>query len=171
MFIFDMEGYPLVAGGLEYLFGVYGLNGQTGSLEFKDWWAHNRDEEKLAFEDFLDWVFHRWKSNPGMHIFHYAAYEVSAVRRLSTFHDTRQEAVDDLLRNEVFVDLYKIVRSGLRIGENSYSLKTVEKLYRPKRVTEVATAAESMVQYARWIESGESRDWNASNILKEYSRL
>jgi predicted RecB family nuclease len=29
---FDMEGYPLVAGGLEYLFGVYGLNGQTGCL-------------------------------------------------------------------------------------------------------------------------------------------
>ena len=163
---FDMEGYPLVAGGLEYLFGVYGLNGQTGSLEFKDWWAHDRAEEKLAFEGFLDWVFNRWKSNPGMHIFHYAAYEVSAVRRLSTFHDTRQEAVDDLLRNEVFVDLYKIVRSGLRIGENSYSLKTVENLYRPKRVTEVATAAESMVQYARWMESGESRDWNASNILK-----
>ncbi len=163
---FDMEGYPLVPGGREYLFGVYGLNGQTGSLEFKDWWAHDRAEEKLAFEGFLDWVFDRWKSNPGMHIFHYAAYEVSAVRRLSTFHDTRQEAVDDLLRNEVFVDLYKIVRSGLRIGENSYSLKTVENLYRPKRVTEVATAAESMVQYARWIESGESQDWKASNILK-----
>ena len=41
---FDMEGYPLVAGGLGYLFGVYGLKGQTGSLEFKDWWAHDRDE-------------------------------------------------------------------------------------------------------------------------------
>jgi len=131
-------------------------------LEFKDWWAHDRAEEKLAFEGFLDWVFYRWKSNPGMHFFHYAAYEVSAVHRQSTFHDTRQEAVDDLLRNEVFVDLYKIVRSGLRIGENSYSLKTVENLYRSKRVTAVATAAESMVQYARWIESGESRDWNVS---------
>jgi predicted RecB family nuclease len=163
---FDMEGYPLVPGGLEYLFGVYGLNRQTGTLEFNNWWAHSRAGEKFAFEGFLDWVFHRWKSNLGLHIFHYAAYEVSAVRRLSTFHDTYQEAVDDLLRNEVFVDLYKIVRSGLRIGENSYSLKTVENLYRPKRATAVATAAESMVQYAHWIESGESRDWNASNILK-----
>jgi len=98
--------------------------------------------------------------------FHYAAYEVSAVRRLSTFHDTCQEAVDDLLRNEVFVDLYKIVRGGLRIGESSYSLKTVENLYRPRRVTAVATAAESMIQYARWMESGESPVWNTSNILK-----
>ena len=36
----------------------------------------------------------------------------------------------------------------------------------PSVPPQVATAAESMVQYARWIESGESRDWNTSNILK-----
>ena len=114
----------------------------------------------------MDWVFNRWKHNPGMHIYHYAAYEVSAVRRLSTRHDTRQEEVDELLRNKVFVDLYQIVRHGVRIGEDSYSIKTVERIYRPKRATEVATAAESIVQYARWIESKQARDWNISPILK-----
>lgn len=163
---FDMEGYPLVSGGLEYLFGVCLRNRQPGSWEFKDWWAHDRDEEKLAFEGFVDWAFSRWKNNPGSHIYHYAAYEVSAVRRLSTRHDTRQDEVDELLRNEVFVDLYQIVRHGLRIGEDSYSLKTVECLYRAKRATEVATAVDSIVQYARWIESTQPRDWNTSTILK-----
>ena len=163
---FDMEGYPLVSGGLEYLFGVCLRNKQPGSLEFKDWWAHDRDEEKLAFEGFVDWAFNRWKNNPGSHIYHYAAYEVSAVRRLSTRHDTRQDEVDELLRNEVFFDLYQIVRHGLRIGEDSYSLKTVECLYRAKRATEVATAVDSIVQYARWIESTQPRDWNTSTILK-----
>jgi uncharacterized protein len=163
---FDMEGYPLVSGGLEYLYGVCSRNGQPGSLEFRDWWAHDRDEEKLAFEGFVDWVFNRWKNNPGMHIYHYAAYEVGAVRRLSTRHDTRQDKVDELLRNEVFTDLYQIVRHGLRIGEDSYSIKTVERLYRPKRTTEVATAVDSIVQYARWIESKQPRDWNSSIILK-----
>ena len=88
-----------------------------------------------------------------MHIYHYAAYEVSAVRRLSTRHDTRQDQVDELLRNDVFIDLYKIVGHGLRIGEDSYSIKKVERLYRPKRATDVATAVDSIVQYARWIES------------------
>ena len=53
---FDMEGYPLFVGGLEYLFGVSSFDGKTGSLDFNDWWAHNRDEEKLAFEGFIDWV-------------------------------------------------------------------------------------------------------------------
>lgn len=163
---FDMEGYPLAAGGLEYLFGVCTRNGSPGSSEFKDWWAHDREEEKRAFEDFLDWVFDRWKSNPGMHIYHYAAYEYSALGRLSTRHDTRQGELDQLLRNDVFVDLYQIVRQGLRIGEDGYSIKKVEHLYRPKRMTEVATAIESVVQYANWIESGQSLDWQESAILK-----
>ncbi|MGD9851062.1 MAG: TM0106 family RecB-like putative nuclease [Nitrospirales bacterium] len=163
---FDMEGYPLAPGGLEYLFGVCTRNGEPDSFDFLDWWAHNREEEKLAFEGFVDWVYNRWKSNPGMHIYHYAPYEVSAVRRLSTHHDMRQEEVDELLRNAVFIDLYQIVRHGLRIGEDSYSLKTVERLYRPKRTTEVATATDSIVQYARWIESQQPGDWNNSPILK-----
>ena len=161
---FDMEGYPLHPGGLEYLFGV--CTRHDAPYEFKDWWAHNRDQEKLALEGFIDWVFKRWKENPGMHIYHYAAYEVSAVRGLSTRHDTRQEEVDDLLRNDVFVDLYKIVRKGLRIGEDSYSIKKVERLYRPKRATDVTTAVDSIVQYARWVESGQSRKWDESGILK-----
>jgi uncharacterized protein len=164
---FDMEGFPLVPGGLEYLFGVCVRNGSPGSLEFKDWWAHDRQEEKLAFEGFVDWVFKRWVENPGMHIYHYAAYEVSAVRRLSTRHDTRQDEVDDLLRNDVFIDLYQIVRQGLRIGEQNYSIKTVERLYRPKRDTEVSTAVGSIVQYARWMQSGEERIWTSSKTLKD----
>jgi uncharacterized protein len=114
----------------------------------------------------VDWVFTRWQSNPGMHIYHYAPYEVSAVRRLSTRHDTRQDEVDELLRNEAFVDLFQVVRQGLRIGEESYSLKTVERLYRPKRDTEVGTAIDSIVQYARWIERRQPGDWHHSPILK-----
>ncbi|HTL61358.1 MAG TPA: TM0106 family RecB-like putative nuclease [Nitrospira sp.] len=163
---FDMEGYPLAPGGLEYLFGVCTLNAKTGAYEFQDWWAHDRAEEKRAFESVVDWVSERWRRYPAMHIYHYADYEVSAVRRLSTHHDTRQEAVDQLLRHEVFVDLYRIVRQGLRIGEHSYSIKTVERLYRPKRATEVATAGDSIVQYSRWRDSGEPGDWNKSPILK-----
>jgi predicted RecB family nuclease len=163
---FDMEGYPLTPGGLEYLFGACSRNPATGSLELRDWWAHDRDQEKVAFEGFVDWAFGQWKTHPGMHIYHYAAYEVSAIRRLSTRHDSRQDEVDELLRNEVFVDLYQIVRRGLRIGEDSYSLKKVEALYRPRRATEVANAAASIVQYARWKESGEDHDCNASGILK-----
>ena len=168
---FDMEGYPLVPGGvvpggLEYLFGTWARNETIGQFEFRDWWAHDRAEEKIALEGFIDWVYARWKKNPAMHIYHYAAYEVSAVRRMSTRHDTRQDEVDDLLRNNVFIDLYQIVRHAVRIGEDSYSIKSIETLYRPKRRTDVTTASGSIVQYANWMATKQPRDWQSSNILK-----
>ena len=163
---FDMEGYPLVPGGLEYLFGTWSQKEGSDSFEFRDWGAHDRDEEKIAFEGFIDWVYARWKKNPAMHVYHYAAYEVSAVRRLSTLHDTRQDEVDHLLRHNVFVDLYQIVRHAVRIGEDSYSIKSIETLYRPKRRTDVTTASGSIVQYANWMATKQPRDWQSSNILK-----
>lgn len=164
---FDIEGYPLVDGGLEYLFGASTRTRSEKKFEFHDWWARDRESERLAFEGFIDWVYGRWISNPGMHIYHYAQYEVSAVRRLSTRHDTRQDQVDQLLRNQVFVDLYQVVRQSFRVGEDSYSIKKIERLYRPKRSAGITSALDSVVQYANWIESGQSAGWQDSPILKE----
>lgn len=163
---FDMEGYPLAPGGLEYLFGCCTKEPSGHTYRYWDWWAHDREGEKRAFEGFVDWVFDRWKKHPGMHIYHYAAYEPSTVRRLSTRHDSRQDEVDELLRRNVFVDLFRIVRQGLRLGEDNYSIKSVERLYRPKRATEVASGSDSIVAYGRWIESGETGDWRQSPVLK-----
>jgi len=162
---FDMEGYPLIDGGLEYLFGVVYLEGETTA--FADWWAHDALGEKRAFEGFIDWVHARWTSDRTMHIYHYANYEVAAMRRLMGKYVTRELVVDDGLRNEVFVDLYTIVRQGLMIGTPSYSLKDVEHLYMPKRVGSIATASGSVVAYQKWMESGEPGNWQASPILKE----
>lgn len=163
---FDMEGYPIAVGGLEYLWGAGYL--ENGSFAFKDWWAHDREEEKEALRGFISWVHARWKANPAMHIYHYAPYEVGAVRRLMSRHDTCQNEVNELLRNGVFVDLYHVVKKALRIGDKNYSIKTVEKIYRAgrNRETEVATSIGSVVHYARWIDSGEARDWQTSPILK-----
>ena len=164
--IFDIEGYPLIPGGLEYLLGARTSDVKTGAREFLDWWAHTREKEKVAFEGFIDWVHARWRDNPAMHIYHYGAYDVSALRRLSTRHDTRQDEVDALLRAEMFVDLYRVLRRGLYVGEEDYSLKSVERLYRPGRFTDVTTALDSMVQYAHWMGSQEGRRWENSRILK-----
>lgn len=161
---FDMEGYPLVDQGLEYLFGAVYL--EAGKMQFVDWWAHDAQGEKVAFEQFVDWAYKRWKAEPAMHIYHYAAYEVSALRRLMGRYGSREEQVDDLLRGNVFVDLYQVVRQGLRVGEESYSIKYIEHLYRPMRQGTVATAGQSIVEYARWIESGEPRDWRNSPRLE-----
>ena len=47
-----------------------------------------------------------------MHIFHYAPYEPGALKRLMGRYATREDEVDDLLRNKVFVDLYGVTRQG-----------------------------------------------------------
>src|SRR5712692_10102240 len=45
---FDMEGDPYVTdGGLEYLFGVVDVLDRSPT--YHSWWAHDRDEEKIAF--------------------------------------------------------------------------------------------------------------------------
>jgi len=102
-----------------------------------------------------------------MHIYHYAPYEITALRRLMGTYGTREKEVDDLLRHGVFIDLYQVVRQGLRLGEDSYSLKAVERLYKEARDGDVKTAAASIVFYARWMESEQADTWQESEILNE----
>ena len=167
---FDMEGYPLFPdGGLEYLFGaVYKeTNTSPGAPpSFIDFWAHDRVAEKRAFEGFIDWAYARFRADPRMHIYHYAAYEVTAMQKLSTRHATREFEVDELLRNSVFVDLLKVVTQGLAVGEVSYSIKKIEKLFGQVRGGEVTNATDSIVEYANYLESPDGADYHSSPTLK-----
>jgi len=171
---FDIEGYPLTEDGLEYLLGAVTRDDGTGrgtaaggGLRFHDWWAHDDEQERKSFEAFLDWTYARWKRDPAMHVYHYAAYEVTAMRRLMGKYATREREVDDLLRHEVFVDLYRVVHQGLRIGAPSYSLKKVERLYLDARTEDVATAGESIVVYQRWMENRDGDTWEESETLRQ----
>ncbi len=159
---FDMEGDPLEEGGLEYLFGV--VFRDQGERRFRPFWAHSRAEERQAFEAFMDFVAARLARFPDLHIYHYAAYEVTALKRLMSLHGTREAQVDDLLRRGKFVDLYKVVRESIRVSEPSYSLKSIETFYREKREGEITTAGASIVFYERW---KEERD---DAILEEIRR-
>jgi uncharacterized protein len=166
---FDIEGYPLDQGGLEYLWGATYFN-PAGERCFKDFWAHNREQEKAAFSDFIHWVYQRWQQDPSMHIYHYANYEIAACRKLMGRYGVCEHEVDQLLRNEVFVDLYTVVKGGLLLGEPRYSIKNVEHLYRGQRDTEVGNGGDSVVVYEKWRElnaAGEQGDsWKNSAILR-----
>jgi predicted RecB family nuclease len=162
---FDMEGYPFAHDGLEYLFGTTTIT--NGEMRFCDWWAHTPEEEKRAFEGFIDWVFSRWTADRSMHIYHYGSYEKTALRKLMGRHATREYELDGLLRNEVFVDLLPLVRQSIRVGEPNYSIKSVEKLYRDKRHGEVSTAIDSVVFYKRWLDHQDGACWQDSAILAD----
>ncbi|PZM86291.1 MAG: helicase [Candidatus Melainabacteria bacterium] len=160
---FDMEGYPHAEGGLEYLFGASYLD--DGELKFFERWAHDETQEKRAFEEFVDWAFARFQEDPAMHIYHYAAYEQTALRRLMGKFASREFEIDELLRHDVFVDLYTVVRQALRVGEPRYSIKNIEHIYRGKREGEVSTAMDSVISYYRWLECRDGDDPQTSKIL------
>lgn len=171
---FDMEGNPLEDGGLEYLFGLYYF--EDGAPVFKAFWAHTRAQEKTAFEEFIDFVWARLRRYPKAHVYHYAPYEPTALKRLMSLHGTRETQVDDLLRQHKLVDLYAVVREAIRIGEDSYSIKAVERFYRPTtRDGDVQTAGASIVYYERWRETKDTallkaiEDYNLEDVRSTYA--
>lgn len=166
---FDMEGDPLYEGGLEYLFGIFWK--ENGEQRFRGFWGHDRESERTAFEQFMDFAIGHLAAHPGAHIYHYNHYEPNALKRLSCSHGTREEQVDNLLRQERLVDLLKVVREGIRVSEPAYSLKNLERFYMEKRSGEVATAGDSIVVYERWRATGDNallkeiEDYNRTDCL------
>ena len=162
---FDMEGHPFyeTSRGLEYLFG-YCYRDDDGSVRYAAVWGRDRDGERAAFERFVDWIVERRRRHPDMHVYHYAAYERSALTRLMGEHGTREAEVDDFLRQEVLVDLYRIVKQSLRASTESYSIKEIEKLYGFTRTAEVSGGDESVVRFEEWVETGDE------SLLEEVER-
>src|SRR3546814_7684638 len=92
--VFDMEGDPLFDGGLEYLFGIVTVD--DGEERFHAFWAHDRDEEKAAFQQAADFMVDRLRRYPDAHIYHYAAYEETALKRLRSEEHTSE--IQSLMR-------------------------------------------------------------------------
>ncbi|WP_144759676.1 TM0106 family RecB-like putative nuclease [Curtobacterium sp. 9128] len=157
---FDFEGDPLhtedgVHWGLDYLFGLV-----DDRADFTAFWAHTIRDERQALLDFLAFIEERRQQHPGMHVYHYAAYERTHLLSLAARHGVGEEAVDDLLRAGVLVDLYPIVRKALVVGSHSYSIKKLEPLYMGSdlRESDVTNAADSITAYVDAIEELRSGD-------------
>jgi predicted RecB family nuclease len=163
---FDMEGDPLFepGKGLEYLFGFWLPDDEP---QFQRFWGTDRDDEKRAFEQFVDFIVARRRQYPALHVYHYANYEKSALRRLAQEHCTRENEVDDLLRGEVLVDLFAVVRQALAISEDGYGLKKLERFYNLARETEVKKGDESIVMFERWMIE---RDQRILDDIEDYNR-
>jgi len=147
---FDFEGDPLYSEdgghdwGLDYLFGLIEPDGT-----FRAFWAHSYAEERQALIDFLAYVDERRRRYPAMHIYHYAPYERTHLLSLAARHGVGEDAVDDLLRANVLVDLYPIVKKSLRVGSRSYSIKKLEPLYMgAEHRAGVDNAVDSITEYA-----------------------
>ena len=150
----DFEGDPWFEPGrsLEFLIGWVFL--EDGELRYDCIWARDRAEEKAGFERLMDFIVERRRRFASMHVYHYAPYERSALRRLMGEHATREQELDDLLRGEVLVDLFRLTRQALRASVESYSIKAVEELYGFGRQGELGGGGAAVI-FETWLETGE----------------
>ena len=172
---FDIEGarYYSEDGrefGMQYLFGVVDTAeaDEAGVPRYTQIWAFDRLGEKRAFEELIDFITERRARHPGLHVYHYNHYEPTSVDHLTELHGTRQEAVgalmgrfatredevDDLFRLGVFVDLYRVVRQGVRAGVESYSIKRLEPLCGYGRRVDLHEATASLIALEAALEDG-----------------
>lgn len=169
---FDLEGDPFAGdGGLEFLFG-YSSTDDDGNYTYTEDWAFSRESEKKVFERFIDFVMDRLQPYPHLHIYHFAPYEPATMKRLMARYATREDEIDSLLRSKRFVDLYGVVRNGLRASVESYSIKKLEPLYGFARGTALSEANSALAKVQACLELGDLEfiDEATRNIVAGYNR-
>jgi uncharacterized protein len=147
----DFESDPWIDdAGREYLMGA--VVADEGEPRYIALWGHTAEEERAAFDELMALIVARRERWPDMHVYHYGAYENGALKRLMGRHAIRDEELDALLRDRVLVDLYATVRESMRVSEESYSIKKVEKLYDMTREGPVTRPGFALVAYEEWLE-------------------
>ncbi len=162
----DFEADPWVdEGGREYLLGA--LVAEDRAPRYIEMWAHSAEQECYAFDALMTLILERRARWPDMHVYHYGAYEQGALKRLMGRHAIRDEDLDSLLRDGVLVDLYATVRQSMRVSEESYSIKKVEKLYAMTREGPITRPGFALVAYEEWLEDPDPARLRA---IAEYNR-
>jgi uncharacterized protein len=188
---FDIEGarYYTEDGkeyGLQYLFGIVDTADldADGAPRYTQIWSFDRDCEKIAFEKLIDLITDRRAVNPELHVYHYNHYEPTSLDHLTELHGTREEAlgrlmgrfathedeVDNFFRLGVFVDLYRVVRQGLRAGVESYSIKRLEDLIGFERNINLEDATENLIAFESALDEGEAaEDLETRKVVAGYN--
>ncbi len=130
-----------------YLFGWCVRHNQSLTFEYEYELAEHPDQEAETWERFLE----RIDSIAGP-VFHYSNYEKQTVNTLCSRYGTNPQAkrLQDRL-----TDLYPMITGNIALPLQSYSIKAVAPWlgYKWKGVTQ--TAADTMVEYSRWLKTSE----------------
>ena len=132
----DLEGDPFGRPGAgpatgegqrEYLFGLGRVT--ANGFVYTARWAFSDAEERKAFEDTIADITAALDEDPNIHIYHFGHYEPTSFKRLMGRYATCEDQMDRLLRSHRFVDLYNVIRRGIRAGVERYSIKDLEPLF------------------------------------------
>ncbi len=152
---FDIEGFPDSSSrNLEYLHGIYFKDDKN--YKFKSFFLSkpNREGEFEIFKELILFLKERLVKYPEAFIYHYNDYETIALKNLASEYSSifpeGNNFVDNLLRTQKFIDLYRVVQHTLQTSEKGISLKDLEKFYRKEREANIKTAADSVRLFDNW---------------------
>ena len=162
----DLEGDPFWRADRDLTF-MFGLLERAGDgWTYRAEWAHDEVEESRLAGHVIDAIHARLRADPAMHVYHYGAVEVSVLKRICMLNATHEERLDELLRGHVFVDVVQAVRQAMRIGLESYGLKSVEKLPGFVRTADVGRGADAVLEYERWLADGDDAHLRGDRALQ-----
>ena len=167
----DFEGDHFTEGGVqEYLLGYVRVDA-CGRMTYTPLWAATPEQERVNFESFIDLVTELRRTDPGVHIYHFAPYEPAALKRLMGRYATREVELDALLRGGAFVDLHQVVKRALIASVERYSIKDLEAFFGYEREQDLREASQSMRLVESAVADG-SLDTSDphSRIIEDYNR-
>ena len=166
----DFEGDPFAGyDGREYLFGFV-TNTEPAAYHYR--WALTPEEERAAFEWLVDTIIATWTAHQGMHVYHFTAYEPSALKRLMGRYATREDEIDRILRAGILVDVHTVLKQGVRASVEQYSLKAIEAFYEYERLIPLDTArtARHFVEHTLELSRTTTIDQETKRIIEGYNR-
>ena len=162
---YDIEGFPQAdKRNFEYLHGVYFDNNKNKEFKYFGVKKYEKAEEKKIFVELINFLEKHFSKYPDAYIYHYNDYEKKALRELASEYSSSfpkgNNFVDRLLRQEKFVDLYRVVSQCIQTTEKDLSLKTIEKFYREQRGANIKTADDSIRLFDDWCSTSDKTSMN-----------
>ena len=140
-----------------YLIGLLVRDGNEKPVQFV---AHKREDEKKAWEEFLDFM----QNQHDFVVYHYGPYDRRALRQLSDRY-----GIPKKLEKQIFgslFDLLKVFHDKVMLPTWSYSLKPVAKYLGFRWRNKHAKGDISTVWYDSYIKTGDKK---FMGLIKEYN--
>ncbi len=161
---FDFEGHPFWSPqhDLFFLAGLYVRDG-GGVWRYEARWAHDLEQQRSMIAGLVDYFASRRRAFPAMHVYHYNHTERSSLERLVIGSDS-ESLLATLVATGLFIDLFDVVRNAVRVGTESYGLKSLERVTGFVRRGGIDEGAGAVVEYEAYMNS---RD---PTLLEEIAR-
>ncbi|NET56853.1 MAG: TM0106 family RecB-like putative nuclease [Symploca sp. SIO2E6] len=143
---FDIEAEPSLK--LDYLLGVLVVERHTHTETFYPLLAEQPTAEASIWQRFLElvWLY------PDAPIFHFARYEVEALKRLAKLYHTPSVLMQPLLSR--FIDVHQQVMNTVTLPVESYSLKNLARWLGFEWRDRGINGSQCVCLYSQWLETG-----------------